>query len=85
MMEKEREKLLQYISEVSFALDDCILFLDTHPNNEEALEYYHKYNEMRNEAREEYENCFGPLTNRGVVSDNMWTWVAEKWPWEGGY
>lgn len=40
--QKDREKLLQFISEVSFALIDVNLFLDTHPYDEDALEYYEK-------------------------------------------
>lgn len=80
----EREKLLMFISEVSFALLDCAMFLDTHPDNKEALEYYHKYRCMREEAMKEYESCFGPLLNTNVNSENEWTWVCGKWPWEGG-
>lgn len=81
---KDREKLLQYINEVSFALDDVILFLDTHPCDPEALEYYEKYKCMRKEALEEYTRCFGPLLNDDADVENKWTWVMTPWPWEGG-
>ena len=34
-----RSELLEWINVVSFAVDDVKLFLDTHPCNEDALEY----------------------------------------------
>ena len=42
-----KEKLMDIITKASFAMDDVKLFLDTHPNCMEALEYYHKAKEMR--------------------------------------
>ena len=38
--EKDRMSLLYKINEASFAMDEARLFLDTHPNCEEALAYY---------------------------------------------
>ena len=35
-----RRELLEWINTVSFAVDDVKLFLDTHPCNAEALEYF---------------------------------------------
>lgn len=84
MNEKDKEKLLQYITEVSFALNDVVLFLDTHPEDTEALKYYHNYRCMRDEAMDQYSKHFGPLLNTDVVSENKWIWVCGKWPWEGG-
>ena len=38
-----RKELLNHINTVSFAVDDIQLYLDTHPDDEEALAYFHKY------------------------------------------
>ena len=35
-----KKELLQFIDQVSFAIDDLLLFLDTHPKEKRALEYY---------------------------------------------
>ena len=43
-----QEKLMQLIQKASFAVYDTKLFLDTHPNCQEALDYYH---EMKNHDR----------------------------------
>ena len=39
----EREALLQKVQAASFAVDDVKLFLDSHPDNAEALCYFEKY------------------------------------------
>ena len=39
-MNREKHNLLAYITQVSFAMDDTVLFLDTHPCDKEALCYY---------------------------------------------
>ena len=41
--EMNRRELFEYINQVSFAVDDVKLFLDTHPENQKALEYFRKY------------------------------------------
>ena len=48
-------QLRQFIDEISFAMDDIVLFLDTHPCCQEALAYYEECKKMREEAIDEYE------------------------------
>lgn len=85
MNQKDRERLLQFISEVSFAILDVGLYLDTHPCDDEALAYYEKYKQLRKEAMREYTKCFGPLLATDVSVDcGKWQWVEGPWPWEGG-
>lgn len=81
-MNKGQQNLLQFINEVSFALDDVALYLDTHPKDMTAMEYYRKYKSERAQAIKEYENMYGPLCHYNVNQDT-WTWVDEPWPWEG--
>lgn len=54
--EMNRRELFEYINQISFAVDDVKLFLDTHPGNQKALEYFQKYKEKRIEALKEYTN-----------------------------
>ena len=76
-------ELLKFITEVSFALNDVTLYLDTHPDDCEALKYYEKYKKQRHQAVCEYEKCYGPLLAYNVNSDNKWSWICTPWPWEG--
>lgn len=80
----EEEKLLKFIDEVSFAVLDVGLYLDTHPCDQCALKYYQKYRELRKCAMEEYNNNYGPLTVDGVESCDYWTWIENPCPWKGG-
>ncbi len=85
MKQNDRAALLQFINEVSFAITDVNLFLDTHPCNEDALEYYEKYKELRREALKEYAKYYGPLlADRVETRSGNWQWVEDPWPWEGG-
>lgn len=82
MMQSEKDELLKYIYTASFAMDDVILYLDTHPSDETALEYYRKVKAIRDQAVKEYTTYFGPLTAKDVKVTNKWTWVQDPWPWE---
>lgn len=83
MIFQDKEALMRQIMEVGFAMDDVVLFLDTHPENQDALRYYQAVRDMRNQAIAAYEIQFGPLRYADVTSSS-WDWVTEKWPWEGG-
>lgn len=79
----DRKKLMTLITRTSFAIDDVKLFLDTHPNCKEALEYYKKTKKMRDEAVKEYTMTFGPISAYNVDVDCKWTWNEGPMPWEG--
>ncbi len=81
-----RIQLLQFINEVSFAVDDILLYLDTHPMDMDAMHYFHKHSAMRNAAMDEYARRFGPLTidTADDIHSDSWEWVMQPWPWEGG-
>lgn len=82
MMKNDRQKLFLFIHEVGFAIDDVILYLDTHPEDKQAMEYYETYKKLRRQAVSEYTRLYGPLTKDDVNSCNYWAWVKDPWPWE---
>ena len=85
-----RGELLKYIDEVSFAAYEAALYLDTHPDCQNAMQYFLAHNEKRELALKEYEKLYGPLvlTQAGEeacgCSSSNWKWVSQPWPWEGG-
>ena len=81
-----RKELMDRINAVSFAVDDVKLFLDTHPDDQNALSYFHKYTKMRNEALQEYATYYGPLTIDTTVEScgDRWNWINDPWPWQEG-
>lgn len=80
----DRDSLMRVITKASFAMDDVKLFLDTHPNCQEALEYYQKAKEIREAAWKEYTQRFGPLSSYEVTNTEHWDWNVAPMPWEGG-
>ena len=81
-----RDQLLHKINETSFAVNDIHLFLDTHPECCEALDYYQKKVMERSKYMKEYTENYGPLTSDDAwkSSENCWKWVTEAFPWEKG-
>ena len=78
----DKNKLRHYIDVVSFVVDETKLFLDTHPHDREALEYFENYNKARNRAVAEYSVQFGPLVIAEASCDNEFKWATQPWPWE---
>ena len=78
-----QQNLKCYIDFVSFAALDCAMFLDTHPESKEALEYFEYYTNARKQALKEYSSRFSPLTLDTVPKGtDFWAWANEPWPWE---
>lgn len=80
-----RSQMLQYINEVSFAVNDILLYLDTHPCDRDAMEFYRKYVEKRKAALCDFAKYYGPLTvdTADESHGETWKWVMQPWPWEG--
>ena len=79
-----KNELMKKIQALSFALLETNLFLDTHVNNKEALDYYYDIKDKLGRLTEECEENYGPITASGTVSDGEWSWVLEEWPWQSG-
>lgn len=77
-----RQELLRQIQTISFVLVEINLFLNTHPTDMAALNYYHENVALLDRLNYEYATQYGPLSANDVVSSNRWTWVDQPWPWE---
>ena len=80
-----RERLLKSVMEESFAVDEARLYLDTHPEDKKAQQFFDRHNEARRRAMQEYEQQYGPLLSDNVeASKTGWTWIDPPFPWDGG-
>ena len=79
-----QQQLLHWLDMVSFAVVDITEYLDTHPQDEEALKYFDHYIELRKAALKAYSEKYGPLTIDMANPDSYWTWSNVPLPWEGG-
>ncbi|MBR6808121.1 MAG: spore coat protein CotJB [Clostridia bacterium] len=77
----EQKILFRQIQLYKFAVHETILYLDGHPCDKKALEFYKKYNCKLSEMKKAYEDKYGPLTSFGNLQ-GTWKWVECPWPWE---
>ena len=75
MNQYDKKKLLNYIDTVSFALIDTTLYLDTHPNDQKAINHFNQYQKARKQALKEYARNFEPLT---IDSAERKEWKSDK-------
>lgn len=78
-----KKQLLQWIDQVSFAVIEITLYLDTHPDDKEALAFFDKYIEERRRAVGIYCKQYGPLVIDCIDNSNPWCWATDPMPWEG--
>lgn len=76
--QQKRESLMTKINEVSFVLDDLVLFLDTHPDEQEAITLRKQLIEERKRLLKEFDQNYYPLTK-----DCEGLWTEGPMPWEG--
>ena len=77
-----KEDLMRQIQSLAFAVNDLTLYLDTHPEDRNALGLHNQYTRNLNNSVDIYQRKYGPLTM--YCPCNSWRWVANPWPWEGG-
>jgi len=80
----ERERELLAIQQTEFMTDDLRLFLNTHPNCEEALCALKYYLDVERDLKGKYEKCYGPLSLEGIEEQDCYNWIHGVWPWEMG-
>lgn len=75
-----QREMLHKIMSLNFAINDLALYLDTHPNDQNAIRMHCEYSEKQIELTAEYQKLYGPLTIN-FISDT-WDWIDQPWPWE---
>ena len=80
-----RPQMLKWVDMVSFSAHEANLYLDTHPSDPAALQYFQEYTQLRKQALQDYAAMYGPLTvDLAIGSRGKWDWIQQPWPWEGG-
>ncbi len=76
-------ELLTEIQKIDFILVELNLYLDTHPDDVNAINQFN-FNSMKSkQLKEEFEAHFGPLQHFGNSYSNYpWSWSTTPWPWQ---
>ena len=80
----EKQMMQKRINALAFAIHELVLFLDTHPNNRQAMELLREFRRRKQNAIAEYEAKFGKYveTTADVEPTDYWSWIDSPWPWE---
>ena len=65
-----------------FVITELGMYLDTHQDDAEAFQLFRQYTEMAREAKKQYEEMHGPLTQLNAGQDNAYRWLDDPWPWD---
>ncbi|AKS38714.1 spore coat protein CotJB [Anoxybacillus gonensis] len=82
-MPKEYYDLLHQLQAIDFVLVDLALYLNTHPNDYEAIRQFNERSLERRKLKKQFETQFGPLQQYGnSYSQYPWDWSKTPWPWQ---
>ena len=80
-MDSKREAMKKLMA-ADFAAYDLQLFLDTHPDDKEAMALYTDAVRKAALARNEYEANYCPVTAASAAGKMPWQWIVSPWTWE---
>ena len=72
---------LTELQALEFVMLELGLYLDTHPDDNEAFELFRQYTAMEKAARAADESKYGPLMLGSADSGDSYRWLDGPWPW----
>lgn len=78
----QMNQMLKDIGIVDFTLVELTLYLDTHPSDGKAMEYFNHYNGIKNQLQREFSQRYFPLNLNLAESNREWRWGEAPLPWE---
>ena len=78
-----KDQMLKDIGALDFALVELMLYLDTHPYDCGAMEYFNHYSKIKNQMEKDFSQKYFPLTKDMAASNKEWRWGMAPLPWEG--
>lgn len=83
MITSEYYSILSELQATDFTLTELTLYLDTHPEDEHALEQFNDFSAHKKKLKVYFEEKFGPLQQYGnSPSTDTWKWSESPWPWQ---
>lgn len=76
-------QLMEQLQAVDFVLVELTLYLDTHPQDVEAIKQFNHCAKERKTLKKLIESQYGPLMQYGnSYSGYPWNWNDAPWPWQ---
>lgn len=78
-------QLSDWIGMLNFCAYDMLLYLDTHPDDAEAIAYFNQCVAQKKQADRKWKQLCGSTTAYcGVPYGEEFSWSERPLPWEGG-
>lgn len=82
-MPPEYYSQLEELQTIDFVIVELALYLNTHPNDVDAIRQYNESVQLRKAVVKKFEKAFGALTSFGFsYSKHPWDWKEAPWPWQ---
>lgn len=81
----EKDALIKQITILDFMSLDLHLYLNTHPDDSEALKMYNDVIANAEKAHHQYEEHYGPLVSYRSMGCKNWAWENCPWPWQENF
>ena len=79
----DRQTMMYEIMALDFAETDLTLYLNTHPDDTDAIDLHNAIVKKRTALVDSYQAMYGPITTRNYInSDSDWDWIENPWPWD---
>ncbi|GGJ09634.1 spore coat protein CotJB [Alicyclobacillus cellulosilyticus] len=80
---REYYQFMQEMQAIDFVLVELTLYLDTHPDDAQALAQFQQFQRRKQALMQQFEPLFGPLHEYGnSPAGNRWAWAEGPWPWQ---
>lgn len=80
---KEFYAAMEELQAVDFVLVELTLYLDTHPEDYDAINQFNQFAKERRRLKKVVESMYGPLQQYGnSYSGYPWDWKEGPWPWQ---
>jgi spore coat protein JB len=77
----EDDTPLSELMALCFVTQELALYLDTHPDDQEAFHTWKDVMALKDEAHRRYVELYGPVTQADTVHCPAWVWPDDPWPW----
>lgn len=73
---------LSELQAIGFAIQELALYLDTHRDDQEALELYHQYQQRHADCMALNDGMRSPMNHQTPSDRDTYAWLDGPWPWE---
>ncbi|WAH38346.1 spore coat protein CotJB [Alicyclobacillus dauci] len=81
---KQYYQYMHELQSVDFVLVELTLYLDTHPDDKQALAQFQQFQKRKQNLVQQFESAFGPMYEFGMspADGTSWKWAETPWPWQ---